>query len=211
MVNPTKICIACKQTKDVQDFNKKSYCRDCRRLKKAAWYQENKESEKEKARIYGRSEKRKAKQRERYKTDEEYRKKRREQCRASKQKESSRQKVREYQRMLRATKPQHRLRLNVSRRIRDVLMGTSKSSSTMILIGCNTDELRGYIESLWKPGMSWENYGIFGWHIDHIIPCAAFDLSKPEEQRKCFHYTNLQPLWAIDNWRKHDWVPDYQI
>lgn len=45
--------------------------------------------------------------------------------------------------------------------------------------------------------MSWDNYGER--HVDHIKPCAKFDLSKPDEQRACFHYTNLQPLWAKDN------------
>jgi hypothetical protein len=43
-----------------------------------------------------------------------------------------------------------------------------------------------------------------GWHIDHIKPCSSFDLTKEEEQRKCFHYTNLQPLWATDNRKKAD-------
>ncbi len=48
--------------------------------------------------------------------------------------------------------------------------------------------------------MSWENYG--KWHVDHILPCASFDLGKPEEQFKCFNYKNLQPLWATDNLKK---------
>ena len=50
--------------------------------------------------------------------------------------------------------------------------------------------------------MTWKNHGLKGWHIDHIIPCAAFDLTKEEEQKKCFHYSNLQPLWWIDNLKK---------
>lgn len=52
--------------------------------------------------------------------------------------------------------------------------------------------------------MSWENYGIRGWHIDHIKPCASFDLSIIEEQKECFHYTNLQPLWWHENLAKSD-------
>lgn len=50
--------------------------------------------------------------------------------------------------------------------------------------------------------MTWANYG--EWHIDHILPCASFNLSDYKEQQKCFHYTNLQPLWAVDNYKKHD-------
>ena len=54
--------------------------------------------------------------------------------------------------------------------------------------------------------MSFENYG--KWHVDHIKPCAKFDFTKPEEQVKCFHYTNLQPLWAIDNIKKEQSMTD---
>ena len=70
------------------------------------------------------------------------------------------------------------------------------------VIGCTTFFLKQYLENLFVDGMSWDNYGRYGWHIDYIKPCASFDLSKPEEQKKCFHYTNLQPLWAQDNYKK---------
>ncbi len=70
------------------------------------------------------------------------------------------------------------------------------------MLGCSIEHLRTHIESRWKDGMSWENYG--AWHLDHIKPCAAFDLLQPSEQRLCFHWSNLQPLWAADNIAKGD-------
>ncbi len=76
------------------------------------------------------------------------------------------------------------------------IKGIRKHKHTTELIGCSVKELKIYIESQFSKGMTWENYGVNGWHIDHIIPCDAFDLTKPEEQCKCFYYTNLQPLWA---------------
>lgn len=80
--------------------------------------------------------------------------------------------------------------------------GTEKSRSTVALLGCSIDELKRHIESLWKPGMTWENWKRHGWHVDHIRPCASFDLTDLDQQRQCFHYTNLQPLWAFDNLSK---------
>ena len=47
--------------------------------------------------------------------------------------------------------------------------------------------------------MTWKNQGRFGWHIDHIVPCSKFDLSDPDQQKECFNYKNLQPLWAKEN------------
>ena len=87
-------------------------------------------------------------------------------------------------------------------RLRIALNQIEKSDETMNLIGCSAIELKEYLESKFTEGMTWENRGREGWHIDHIKPCSSFDLSDPEQQRECFHYTNLQPLWAKDNLRK---------
>ena len=72
----------------------------------------------------------------------------------------------------------------------------------MELIGCSFDYLKNHLECQFDDEMSWCNWGMKGWHIDHIIPCASFDLTNPEEQQICFHYSNLQPLWARDNMSK---------
>lgn len=102
--------------------------------------------------------------------------------------------------------PNYRLRHRMRNRIKEALRKHygAKAFATMELIGCTVDHLRNHIEALWKDGMSWDNYGFWHgqWHLDHIKPCAAFDLTDPEQQTACFHYTNLQPLWAMDNWRK---------
>lgn len=95
-----------------------------------------------------------------------------------------------------------RLRMNLRHRTWTALKGQSKSARTADLVGCTMEELRCHLERQFLPGMTWENYGKHGWHIDHIRPCASFDLTDPEQQRQCFHYTNLQPLWAADNIRK---------
>lgn len=71
----------------------------------------------------------------------------------------------------------------------------NKSNSAIKLLGCTLDEFRLYLEKLFLPGMSWNNQSVV-WEIDHIIQCATFDLSKPEEQAKCFHYTNMRPLFV---------------
>ena len=70
------------------------------------------------------------------------------------------------------------------------------------LVGCSIDELKAHLESQFKEGMSWENYGRYGWHIDHIKPLAKFSLSERENQLKAFNWKNLQPLWAEENHRK---------
>jgi hypothetical protein len=84
-------------------------------------------------------------------------------------------------------------------RFRIALKYGYKSDSIINLIGCSIEELKKYLENKFKEGMTWENHDMNGWHIDHIIPCVSFDLTDPEQQKKCFHYSNLQPLWAKEN------------
>ena len=82
------------------------------------------------------------------------------------------------------------------------MKGNEKAYKTIELLGCSIPEFKEYLEKLFKDGMNWDNYGYYGWHVDHILPCAYFDLSDPKQQRLCFHYTNLQPLWSKDNYKK---------
>jgi hypothetical protein len=70
------------------------------------------------------------------------------------------------------------------------------------LTGTSLAGLRAHLESRFWPGMNWDNYGFHGWHIDHIKPVSSFTLALPEQARACFHYTNLQPLWKVDNFAK---------
>ena len=100
------------------------------------------------------------------------------------------------------TDPEFKLLRTLRSRLRSALKSKNaiKSTKTLDLIGCSTSFLMGYLDAKFTEGMTWENHG--EWHIDHIKPCAKFNLLIEDEQRKCFHYTNLQPLWAKDNLSK---------
>lgn len=107
-----------------------------------------------------------------------------------------------YMRNRRNTDPAFKLLHNLRKRLWDAVKGNAKSASTMELVGCSIEHLQEHLENQFTDGMTWENQG--EWHVDHIRPCASFDLSKAEDQRECFNYKNLQPLWAKDNLRKSD-------
>lgn len=73
-----------------------------------------------------------------------------------------------------------------------------KSLKTLHLLGVKDfQEVINHLVSQFREGMTLDNYG--QWHVDHIKPCSSFNLLDVEEQKKCFHYTNLQPLWAEEN------------
>lgn len=93
--------------------------------------------------------------------------------------------------------PLYRAIQNLRIRLSSAIRGKSKKSArTLELLGCTVEFLKAYLQERFLPTMTWENYGTL-WHIDHIIPCASFDLTDFEQQKACFHYTNLQPLFAF--------------
>ncbi len=100
--------------------------------------------------------------------------------------------------------PHTKIRDNLSLRMRLALkeQNLTKRNTTAALVGCSIPFLKKYLENKFKKGMNWKNQGRYGWHIDHIKPCASFDLSDPRQQLKCFNYKNLQPLWAEENIKK---------
>ena len=106
--------------------------------------------------------------------------------------------------------PSYRVKGTLSARFRLLLSlkGEKKDARMEAICGADFGFIAEYLEAQFTTGMTWENQGMHGWHIDHIRPCASFDLTDPEQQKECFHYSNLQPLWAKDNLSKSDkWEP----
>jgi hypothetical protein len=106
-----------------------------------------------------------------------------------------------YRNKVYATNPYFRLYASIRTRINRTIKHNIKCKKTIDLLGIDIKGLWKHLRSKFKPGMTKQNHGKV-WHIDHIIPCAAFDLSDPKQQIKCFHYTNLQPLFAHENLSK---------
>jgi hypothetical protein len=102
------------------------------------------------------------------------------------------------------TVPTNKVAANLRSRLSKALGRNQKTVSMSEYLGCSLQELRIHLESQFKPGMSWNNYSLEGWHVDHIKPLNLFDLSDPDQIKIACHYTNLQPLWAKDNRSKGD-------
>jgi hypothetical protein len=97
----------------------------------------------------------------------------------------------------------YKLKSSMRSRLRSFLKTkqVKKQNGTFQIIGCTPEYLKEYIEKQFFSNMSWDNYGLYGWHIDHIIPLSS--AKTEEEMYKLCHYTNLQPLWAEDNLKKN--------
>lgn len=96
---------------------------------------------------------------------------------------------------------QFKILQRIRARITAAVRGRNKHQSSLNLLGCSLEAFKAHLEKQFKDGMSWANYG--DWHIDHIRPCATFDFNNPSALKECFHYTNLQPMWKLDNQRKN--------
>ena len=117
------------------------------------------------------------------------------------------EKAKEYDTQKRLEDPFFKTVGNIRNRTRWALKnGYSKSKHTAELIGCSWEDLRHYLENQFVDGMTWDNNAMKGWHVDHIIPLSS--AKTLEELESLCHYTNLQPLWALDNLRKGDSLPD---
>lgn len=107
-----------------------------------------------------------------------------------------------------ATDPHFNARIRLSSRLTIALRRAQakKSAPTMKLVGCSPEALVAHIESLFLPGMTWENRD--QWHLDHYAPCSMFNLDDPFEQNIAFHFLNLRPLWGDENCSKSDSLPE---
>jgi hypothetical protein len=92
--------------------------------------------------------------------------------------------------------PEYKIKLLLRIRLWELLKRnkSKKLKSAIKLLGCTAEELIIYLEKQFLPEFTWENHGII-WEIDHIIGCINFDLTKLEDQKQCFHYTNLKPIF----------------
>lgn len=203
-----KVCLKCADIKPIEMFSKDKhrkdgrccYCKSCHKKTMDKWTQLNGKHIKEYHILYYQNNKEKCR-----KYQVENKERRSKYMRVWRQKNKKRllEYKKHYHRTIEAKDINKRILHNLRSRMRQSLQENAKCNRTVELIGCSVSQLKEHLQSRFGPNMNWDNYGRKGWHIDHIVPCAKFDLSNPEEQKKCFHYTNLQPLWWLENCRKN--------
>jgi len=198
-----KICLKCKESKDMCEFGKdknrhdglQPLCKGCNKEYKHTYYLKNKKKILDKSKNYYMDNKEYVMNRVKYWGD------------------NNQEKVKSYKknyvlknrdiinkRMSERKKNDPILKLKMLYRSKINKILGSKTEKTFDLIGCSPSELKTHLEKQFVVGMRWDNHGLFGWHIDHIIPISS--AKNKEELNKLCHYTNLQPLWALDNIQK---------
>lgn len=183
-----KTCSVCEAQLPITSFTKDAYrpdglkhlCRKCTSVQHARWKSANPS----------------------YRKEYHERNKDREHTRNNNYARTHREQIRQTHAERYRNDPQYKAAYLLRGRLRNALGGTAKSDSTKALLGCNWYQFQEWMRYQFLPGMTWANHGKV-WHLDHVIPIAAFDLRIADEQQKCFHWTNFQPLYAEDNLRKN--------
>lgn len=207
---PTIVCFRCRVEKPRCDFYEKgTVCRKCTAERSVQWAEKNPERHAElRVQINERCrDKKNAKAREVYHRDIEATHAKQKVKRETKR-ESINRAQREYLRRRKAKDPKWRAYITCRRRMWILFksVGRKKTLRSAELLGIDREGFFRHIESLFLPGMTWDNrgHGKGCWHIDHKIPCASFDMTDDAQAKACWNYTNLQPMWAEDNWEKSD-------
>lgn len=197
-----KTCIKCHNNLLLSNFyidkRRNTYtgiCKKCDSIKNEIWRKDNIERHRQRNNKY---------QRERRKNPEI---RRQETERHRQYVIENRDKIRAWEREYRTNKVKNNIHFKIKRilssSIHRMLNGCMKKDTTQKLIGCDIKFFIQHIESQFRDGMNWNNI-----HIHHVVPCKLFDLSQESHQRACFHYSNLSPLFAIDNIKQSDYLPN---
>ena len=220
----TKICGKCKEIKSITLFgiNKntksgyRSTCNDCRKIESREYRDKNPEKRKNTIKKYYENNKEIISEKSKTKSTLDIKNVRLIKLKSyHKNKDKNKEKLKlyriknrqhrtEYQKFKINNDPLYKLSSLIRSRITFILKKNnfSKKNKTIDIVGCTPQELKTHLERQFQDGMSWDNYGFYGWHIDHIIPLSS--AQNEEEIYKLCHYTNLQPLWAKDNLSKGD-------
>lgn len=173
-----KVCTKCKIVKPKSEFHKQKCkadglrynCKECRADKAAIFFKDNKDKILAKNKIYYKANRNEIQKKNKEYYDNKY-----------------------------CTDINFKLAHVLRTRLNNAIKVNQKTGSAIKDLGCSIEELKIHLESQFQEGMSWDNYGLHGWHIDHIKPLSKFDLTDRKELLKVCHFSNLQPLWAKDN------------
>ena len=202
-----KICTKCNEVKPITEFylrgdrdTYRSACKQCCGISGKLYNLKNKNRHKE---YWIRNKERLQKQKSLYwqKRKEYFAEKHKQWCKDNK--EVLKKLTANYRRI-----PKNKTNRNFSNSVRKALKGNKNGRCWESIIGYNLQDLMKHLESKFQEGMTWENYGYRGWHIDHIIPCYLWQYNSynDKEFKQCWSLCNLQPLWAKDNMRKNNKV-----
>jgi predicted nucleic acid-binding Zn-ribbon protein len=194
-----KICTRCGTVFDVSKYPG-SWCRSCKLEYQKSHYQKNKKRIRAQQDQYKQDNYQKIlKQKKTYRDANKEKIKKYRKAWRLKHKDSIAKKKRKYRETY-MKNPVNKLASNIRGRVKRAISCNYKKGSWKKYLGCSVQECKDYLESLFKPGMTWDNHG--EWHIDHIKPISSFDLTDENELKSAFNYKNLQPLWAIENLTK---------